>query len=107
MFAELIPEDKKRKKDSKNISVLQNNLRNTSRCVKIPLESGASAYITHHSFVHTNKFNIRQTSANKWSMMDGSFPTLCEAEVEIKLPELNFTAHILALFRITSQPKSN
>ena len=38
--------------------------------------------------------------------MVGSFLTSCEDEVKIKLPELNFTAHIFAPFHITSQ-KSN
>ena len=38
--------------------------------------------------------------------MAGSFSTLCKAEVKIKLPKLNFTAHIFAPFHITSQ-KSN
>ena len=38
--------------------------------------------------------------------MTGSILTSCEAEVNIKLPELNFTAHIFAPFHPTSQ-KSN
>ena len=38
--------------------------------------------------------------------MAGSFLTSWEAEVKIKLPELNFTAHIFAPFHVTSQ-KSN
>ena len=38
--------------------------------------------------------------------MAGSFLTSCEAEVKIKLPELNDMALILARFYITSQ-KSN
>ena len=57
----------------------------------------ASASIIHNLFVRTNKFNTRKTPANKWSM--------CEAEVKIKLPELN-TAHIFGPFHVTSQ-KSN
>ena len=32
--------------------------------------------------------------------MAGSFLTLCEAEAKIKLPELNFTAHIFAPFHL-------
>ena len=39
-------------------------------------------------------------------MMAGSFSTSCKAEVKMKLPELNFTAHIIAPIHITSQ-KSN
>ena len=38
--------------------------------------------------------------------MAGSFSTLCEGKVKIKLQELNFMAHIFAPFHITSQ-KSN
>ena len=38
--------------------------------------------------------------------MAASFLTLCEAEVIIQLPELNFTARIFIPFHITSQ-KSN
>ena len=88
------------------MSVLQNDVCSTSRYVKILMGTGASASIIHESFVHANKFNTRNNSANKWSTIDGSFSTLCEAEVKIKLPELNFTAHIFAPFNVTSQ-KSN
>ena len=77
------------------MSVLQNDVRSKSRYVKILMDSGASASIIHDSFVRTNKFNTRKTSANKWSTMAGSFS-----------PDLNFTAHIIAPFHITSQ-KSN
>ena len=38
--------------------------------------------------------------------MAGSFSTFCEAEVKIKLPELNFVGHIFGTFHVTSQ-KSN
>ena len=70
------------------------------------MDSGASASIIHDSFVRTNKFNTRKTSANKWSTMAALFLTWYEAEVKVKLPELNFTGHIFAPFHITSQ-KSN
>ena len=95
-FDELIPEDKMHKKDPKNISVLQNDACSTSRYVKIFMDSGASVLIIHDSFVRKNKFNIRKTSANKWSMMAESFLTLYKAEVQIKLPKINCTAHIFA-----------
>ena len=101
-FDELIPKDKIRKNDSKNMSVLQNDVRSKSRYVKILMDSGTSASIIHDSFVRTNKFNTRNTSANKWSTMAGSYSTSCEAEVKIKLPELYFTAHIFAPVHITS-----
>ena len=70
------------------------------------MDSGASALIIHDQFVRTNKFKTRKTSANKWSTMAGSFSTSCKNEVKLKLPELNFTAHIFVPFHVTSQ-KSN
>ena len=85
------------------MSVLRNDVRSKSRYVKILMDSGASASIIHDSFVRTNKFNTRKTSANKWSTMAGSFLTSYEVEVKLKLPELNFTAHIIAPFHVTSQ----
>ena len=85
------------------MSIIQNDVRNNSRYVKILIDSGASALIIHNSFVRTNQFNTRNTSANKWSMMGGSISTSYKAEVKIKLPELNFTAHIFALLKVPSQ----
>ena len=70
------------------------------------MDSGASASIIHESFVHTNKFNTRNTSTNKWSMMAGYFSMSCKVGVKVNFPELNFTAHIFAPFHVTSQ-KSN
>ena len=70
------------------------------------MNSGANASIILDLFVHTNKLNTRKAFANKWSTMAGSFSTLCKGYVKIKLPELNFTAHIFAPFHVTSQ-KSN
>ena len=67
------------------------------------MDSGASASIIHYSFVCRNKFNTRKISANKWSTMVGSYLTSCKAEVKLKLPELNSTAHIFAPFHVTSQ----
>ena len=60
-FGELIPKDKTRKNDSKNMSVLQNDIHISSRYAKILMDSGASASIIHDSFVRTNKFNRRKT----------------------------------------------
>ena len=54
--------------------------------IKILMDSGTSASIIHKEFVRINKFNTKKTSANKWSMMAGSFATSCEAKVGIKLP---------------------
>ena len=89
------------KNDLKDMIILQNDVSSTSRYVNL-MVSGASASIIHDSFVHMNKFNTRKTSANKWSTMAGSFLTSCEAEVKIKLPELNVTLHIIAPFHVTS-----
>ena len=105
-FGELVPKEEISKIDSKNMSVSQNDVCSILRYVKILMENGASASIIHDSFVLTNKFNTRKTSANKWPTMAGSFLTSCEAEVEIKFPKLNVTAHIFAPFYVTSQ-KSN
>ena len=85
------------------MSVLQNYVRSNSRYVKIFMDSSASASIIYDSFVHTNKFNTRNTSLHKRSTMAGSFLTSYKAEVKIKLPELNFTAHVFAPFHLTSQ----
>ena len=87
----------------KNMSVLQNDVRSTSRYVKILMDSNASASIINNSFVRANKFNTRKTSANKWSTMAGSFSTQCKAGVKMKLQELNPMAHIFAPFHVTSQ----
>ena len=35
--------------------------------------------------------------------MAGPFPTSCESEVKIKLPELNITDHSFVPFQVTSQ----
>ena len=106
IFCAYIPEDKIRENDSKNMSLLQNDIKSTARYVNILIDSGASASIVHNPFVHTNKFNTRKTSADKWSTMAELFLTSCETELKIKLTELNFTAHIFAPFHITNQ-KSN
>ena len=79
---------------------LQNDVRSTSRYVKILMDTDASASIIHDSFVRPNKFNTRKTSTNKWSTMAGSFSISCKAEVKIKLPELNDTAHIFVPFYV-------
>ena len=70
------------------------------------MDRRASALITHDSFASANKFNMRNTSVNKWSSMAGSFQTSCKAEGKIKLDKLFVTAHIFAPFLVTSQ-KSN
>ena len=88
------------------MSVLQNDVCSSSRYNKILIDSGASPSTIHASFIRTNKFSNRKTSVNKWSTIPVSCLTLCEAEVKIKLQELNFTAHIFAPFHVTRQ-KSN
>ena len=91
------------KNDSKNMSALQNDVWSNTQYVKILMDSGASSSIIYDSFVRTNKFHVRKTSANKWSTMAGSILTSCKAEEKIKLPEINITAHIFAPFHVTSQ----
>ena len=60
------------------------------------MESGASASIIHESYVRKNNFVTSKTSAKKWSTMAGSFPMSREAEITLKMPELDVTAHISA-----------
>ena len=67
------------------------------------MDSGAGTSIIHKDLVCINNFSTKKTSSNKWSTMAGSFATLCKAEVGIKLPELNSTAHIFASFHVTDQ----
>ena len=88
------------------MNVIQNDVRSTSRYVKILMDSDANASIIHDLFVHTNKRTTRNAPANKWSTMAGSYLTSCKAEVKIELSKSNFTAHIFAPFYVTS-PKSN
>ena len=66
------------------------------------MDSDASTLMILDSFAGTNKFNTRKTFANKWSTMAETFSTSCKTEVKLKLPELNVTAHIFALFHVTS-----
>ena len=80
-FGELIAKDKIQKNNSENISVFQNDVCHPLRYVKILMDTS----IIHNSFVHMKKFNTRQTSANKWSMMAGSFSTLYVAKDKSKL----------------------
>ena len=75
--------------------------------MKILMDSSASAPIIHDSFVRTKKFNTRKNSANKWSMMAGSFLTSYKAEVKIELPELKVVAHIFVPFHVNSQKSNN
>ena len=81
------------------MSILQYYVQSNSRYVKILIDIGASPSIIH-------KFKTKKTSAHTWSTMSGSFLTSCEAEIKIKLPELNFSAEIFVPFHISSQ-KSN
>ena len=80
-FGELIPQDKIRKNDSKNMSVLQNDVRSNSRYVKILMDSCVNASIIQDLFAHANIFCTRKSSTNKWSTMAGSFSTSCEAKI--------------------------
>ena len=41
------------------MSIAQNDVGSTSRCVEILMDRGASASVIHDSFVHTIKFNTR------------------------------------------------
>ena len=63
----------------------------------------APAPIIREDFVRINKFSTKQTSTNKRSTIARYFSTSSEAEVGIKLPEFNTTAHISAPFHVTDQ----
>ena len=67
------------------------------------MDSNASASMIHDSDVCTNNFTTRNFFANQWSMMAGSFLTLREAELKVKLLKLNVTAHIFAPFYVSSK----
>ena len=64
------------------------------------MDSSASASIIHKSYINENNFIMRKISANKWSMVAGSFSTSREAEITFKKPDLNVTAHISAPFHV-------
>ena len=68
------------------LSVTSNDIISTPRYGKILMDSSTSASIIHESNVCINKFNTRETSANKWSTMTGSFLVSCEDKVGIKFP---------------------
>ena len=94
-FGELLPKD--------NMSVLRNDVRNTSRHIKILIDCCASASTIHDLFVCTNEFNNKKTSTKEWSTMAGSFLPSSKAEIKIKLRKLNATIHIFTPFHVTSQ----
>ena len=79
-FSAFIPKDKIRKTASENMSILQNDVRSTSRYVKILIDSVTSALIIHDSFVQKNNLYNRKTSVNKWSAMAGLFSTSYKAK---------------------------
>ena len=70
------------------------------------MDSGASTSIIHKSYVNKNNFITRRISANKLFTLAGSFSTSHEAEITLKIPELNVTAHISESLQVTTE-KSN
>ena len=64
------------------------------------MDSGGSI---HKSFVSKNNFITRKTSANKWSIIAGSFPTSHYARITLKIPEHNVTAHISRPLHVTAK----
>ena len=88
------------------MSITPNDVLLAPKYFKILMDRGASVSIICNDLARINKFNTKQTSENKWSMMARSFLMSCEAEGGIKLPELNTAAHIFAPFHVTDQ-KSN
>ena len=77
----------------------------SNETVKILLDSGASASIVNHSYVHKNNFSTKSTT-QQWSTMAGTFNTCRVASVNLILPELNSTAEIKINCHVSKQ-KSN
>ena len=90
-----------KERNSKKVSPKQNGARWRNTCVKILMDSSASASIIHKSYVSKTNYITRKTS-NKWSTISGTFSASHEAEITLKIPELNVTAHISALFHVTT-----
>ena len=82
-------------KERKSIKASLNGICWRNTYVKILMDSGASALIIHDSYVSKNYFITRQTSANKWFTMAGSFSTSCEAKIALKMPCLIFLRHFM------------
>ena len=94
------------KKKSKKVSPKQNGVRWNNTNIKILMDSSANASIIHESYVNKNNMITWKISANKWFTMAGSFSTSREAEITLKMPELNVTANISAPLHVTTK-KSN
>ena len=92
-----------KERNSKKVSPKQNDIHQRNTYVEILMDNCTSASIIHES---QKNFITRKTSANKWSTMAGSFSTSHKAEITLKMPELNVTAHISAPFQVTTK-KSN
>ena len=106
-FGELIPTGiNDTNQNFEIMSVTQNDIFLAPRYVKILMDICTSASIIRKDFLRINKFSTKKTSTNKLSLMAGSFLTSCEAEVGIKLPELNTTNHISASFHVTDQKRN-
>ena len=95
-----------KERNSETVSTKQNSGRWRNTYVKILMDSGASASIIHEFYVNKNNFITGKTSANEWSTLAGSFSMSHKAEITLKMPELNVTAHISAPFHVTTK-KSN
>ena len=73
--------------------------------MSILLDSGASASITHSSYLFRNELGKNDVT-REWSTMAGTFKTTCLAEIKLKLPELSDSAEINVNCHVTKQ-KSN
>ena len=67
------------------------------------MDNGASVSIIQESYVNINNFITRKTSVKLCSIMIGSFSILSEAEIILKLPEINIKAHISVTFHVTTK----
>ena len=92
-----------KERNTKKVTPKQNGVSWRNTYVKISMDSGVSASIIHKSYVSKSAFITRRTYANKWSIMAGSISTSHEAEITLKMPKLNVTAHIYATFHVTTK----
>ena len=71
------------------------------------MDRGTGPSIIHATYVNKNNFITRKTSVNQQFTLAESFPTPCEAEIKLKLPEVNIKAYISAPFHVTFKNCNN
>ena len=92
-----------KEKNSKKVTTKQNGARQRNTHVKVLMDSGASVSIIHESYVNKNNFITMETFANKQSRIAESFSTSRKAEITLKMPKHNVTAHISTPFQVITK----